>query len=214
MEIVLCPAPAGRSVLACRTVAVIMVLTASWRASAAAPPMAQPLERIALRDTSGQTHTPAEWQTSKAVVLFFLGTECPVSNYYASAMKGVAAKYAQRGVTCLGIHADPSVSAEDAAVHAKEYGLSFPIWMDPEQQLAAAVGARVTPDAFVLSPDGRVLYRGRIDDRFALDGKRRDVPTTRDLVDAIEAVLAGKAPPVSETKAYGCPLPKPKKPPG
>ena len=66
----------------------------------------------------------------------------------------------------------------------------------------------------VLAPSGRVLYRGRIDDLYTLDGKRRDAPTTRDLEEAIKAVLAGKPPPVARTKAFGCPLPPPAKSPG
>ncbi len=57
---------------------------------------------------------------------------------------------------------------------------------------------------------GKVLYRGRLDDRYSLDGKRRDEPREHDLQEALEAVLAGREPTVRETKAYGCPLPKPK----
>jgi peroxiredoxin len=156
------------------------------------------------------THTPAEWRGSKAVVLFFLGTDCPVSNGYSPDMETLFARYSRRGVACYGVHADPSIDAENAAAHAKDYRLTFPILLDPAQELARMAGARVTPDAIVASPDGSVLYRGRIDDRYAPDGKRRDVPSRHELVDAIEAVLAGKTPAVRETKAYGCPLPTPR----
>ncbi len=175
----------------------------------AAPPSAGGAGRItefSLVDTSGTKHTPADWQRSKAVVLFFLGTECPVSNGYSPDMEALFAKYSPRGVACYGVHADPGVSAQQAATHAKDYRLTFPILLDPAQRLARMAGARVTPDAVVASPDGTVLYRGRIDDRYSLDGKRRDEPTTHELVDAIEAVLAGKTPTVRQTKAYGCPL--------
>jgi hypothetical protein len=64
----------------------------------------------------------------------------------------------------------------------------------------------------VLAPSGQVLYRGRIDDLYTLDGTRREAPRTRDLEEAIQAVLAGKPPPVAQTKAFGCPLPEPVKP--
>src|SRR5205814_9359828 len=110
----------------------------------------------------------------------------------------------------LGIHADPAVSAEAARKHAGEYRLGFPIVLDPAQELARKVGATVVPSAVLLSPTGEVLYRGRIDDRYALDGKRRDEPRSRDLRQAIEAVLAGKSPPARETRAFGCPLPEPR----
>ena len=54
-----------------------------------------------------------------------------------------------------------------------------------------------------------MIYHGRIDDRYSLSGKRRDVPTRHDLEAALDAALAGKTPEVPETRAFGCLLPKP-----
>ena len=76
---------------------------------------------------------------------------------------------------------------------------------------ATRFGISVTPEAVVLSPEGKVLYRGRIDDRYSLDSKRREEASTHDLADAIEAAIEGKEPAVRETTAFGCPLPTPKK---
>jgi hypothetical protein len=141
-------------------------------------------------------------------VLFFLGTECPVSNGYSPDMQAIVTKYATAGVACYGVHCDPTITAAEVASHAKEYGLAFPMLLDPEQVLAQGSGVRVTPEAVVVSPTGKVLYRGRLDDRYSTEGKRRDEPTVRDLENALTSILAGTAPTVSETKAFGCPLPK------
>ena len=141
-------------------------------------------------------------------MLLFLATECPVSNGYAPEYVRLAKEFGERGVLfweCIPI---PDLTAEVATQHGKEYGLTFALLLDPQQELARATGVRVTPEAVVLTPAGRVPYRGRIDDRDAEDGKRRDEPRVRDLHDAIEAVLADKAPPVAETRAFGCPLPQ------
>ena len=162
---------------------------------------------FSLADTAGKQHAIAELRHCKAVVLFFVSTECPASNGYAPVMQQLASRYAARGVTVYGVHTDPDVTAEQAAAHAKEYGLTMPILLDPRQTLARQTGARVTPESVVVTPDGAVVYRGRIDDRYAIDGKRRDVPTTHDLAAAIDAVLDGTAPAVSRTRAFGCPLP-------
>jgi peroxiredoxin len=173
------------------------------RATAALPRV----KSFSLNDAAGRTHTPAEWKKRKAVVLIFLGTECPVSNGYAPEMSRLARAYGTRGVLLWGVHPDPDVSAAVAARHARTYRLDFPVLLDPEQRLAGQTGVRVVPEAVVLSADGQVLYRGRIDDKYALDGKRRDEPRTRDLRQALEAVLAGRAVPVPRTPAFGCPLP-------
>jgi peroxiredoxin len=169
-------------------------------------------DEAAFLDCKGGRHTPKEWRGHKAVVVFFLNTECPVSNHYAPEMARLARDYADKGVLFWGAHPDPELSAADAARHAREYGLTFLILLDPGQRLAARTGVKVTPEVALLSPEGKVLYRGRIDDRYTPDGKRRDEPSAHDLEDAIKAVLAGKTPPVAETKAFGCPLPKVRKP--
>ena len=163
-----------------------------------------------LTDVAGKSMTRDDWRAAKTVLLFFIGTECPASNGYTPQMERIARRYSLRGVQCLGVHSDPTVTADAAAAHAKEYRLTFTILLDPAQTLAQASGVRVTPEAVVASSDGRVLYRGRIDNRYALDGKRRDEATQRDLEDALEAILSGAEPPLRETKAFGCPLPKPR----
>jgi peroxiredoxin len=161
---------------------------------------------FSLNDVAGGQHSRDEWSGKQAVVLFFLGAECPVSNGYSPEMRRICEAYAPRGVACYGVHVDATLSADEAAQHAKEYGLPFAILLDPRQSVAGMAGVRVTPDAIVARPDGQIVYRGRIDDRYSIHGKRRDDPTTHELVDALEAVLTGMEPAVRESKAFGCPL--------
>ncbi len=163
---------------------------------------------FALADVTGTVHRADEWSGKKAIVLLLIGVECPVSNSYSPEFGRLAKTYGEKAVSFYGVHCDEDLTAADAAKHAKEYSLTFPILLDPKQKLAVAVGARTTPEAVLLSPTGEVVYRGRIDDRYAMNGKRRDEPTRRDLEDAITAVLAGQKPATAETKCFGCPLPR------
>lgn len=161
-----------------------------------------------LNDVTGKPRTAADWGDAKAVVYCFLGTECPVSNGYAPAMQRLAEKYASQDVPFVGVYVEPTVTADDARAHGEEYALKFPRLLDPEQRLVQAAGIVRMPTFVVARPDGAIVYRGRIDDRWSPEGKRRDVPRTRELEDAIEATLAGKAPPVAETPTFGCPVPR------
>jgi peroxiredoxin len=195
-----------------RLVAILTVLLAGTGVPRAGEKPAAAVKDFALADAQGRKHTADAWKDRKAVVLVFLGTECPVSNGYSPEYRRLAGAYAGRGVLFYGVHPDPDVTAEVAAKHAAEYRLPFPVLLDPTQGVAKQAGVQVVPEAVVLSPQGRVLYRGRIDDLYAPDGKRREEPKTRDLEEALRAVLAGKAPPVAQTKAFGCPLPQPVKP--
>lgn len=165
------------------------------------------IKEFALKDTRGLLHTAGEWQESKGLVLFFLGTECPVSNGYAPEMERLARTYRSQGLLFYGVHADPDVTAEIAASHAADYHLTFPVLLDPGQNVAAQAGVRVTPEAVVLAPGGEVLYHGRIDDRYTTEGRRRPQGVTHDLETAIRAVVADEMPVVTETRAFGCPLP-------
>lgn len=159
---------------------------------------------FSLKDPAGTTHTFDEGSGRNAVVLFFLGTECPVSNFYAPDMIRIAEAGAKRGVATYGVYPEPDAAPADAAKHAEEYGLTFAVLLDPEQALAKRAGITRVPTAVVLTPAGGIAYRGRIDDRYSMNGRRRNVPRTRDLEDALEAVLAGRSPAVKETPAFGC----------
>jgi len=174
------------------------------------PSGARRIDDFSLPDLTGHLHTLAQWSGHKGVVLIFLGTDCPVSNGYAPEMQRLADRFGPLGIVTLGVHGDPSVTQESAVEHAKTYGLRFPVLLDPEQVLARATGVRIMPEVVVALPSGEVLYRGRIDDRFAPGGKRRDEPRVRELHDALQAVCDGKRPAVTESKAFGCPLPKPR----
>jgi hypothetical protein len=65
----------------------------------------------------------------------------------------------------------------------------------------------VTPEVAVFSSQGKMIYHGRIDDRFVEFGRMRPAPTTHELEDAIAAVMAGKAVPNPSAPAVGCAIP-------
>lgn len=181
--------------------AVVVLVTAGVAA-------ADPVPDRTLRDPAGKA-----WAVrptgAKAVVLFVLSADCPVSNRYAPEMARLAAEYGPKGVAFFGLHPDPDLTPARAAEHAKEYKLPFPVLMDPDQKTTRATGATRVPTAAVLGPDGAVRYLGRVDDRHVKVGQAKLEPTRRDLADALAAVLAGKAPPAARTPVVGCELPPP-----
>jgi hypothetical protein len=70
-----------------------------------------------------------------------------------------------------------------------------------------ATGVTITPEAAILTPEGKIAYRGRIDDRYVELGKRRIAPTRRDVREALTALLAGQPVKGPRTRAIGCPVP-------
>lgn len=160
--------------------------------------------RFQLRDTNGTLHTPAEWRGTKAILLFFVTTDCAVTNSYVPEMNRIEASYATRGVRSFSVQADTSVALNVSAEYARDYRYAFPLLLDPHQVLVKLTGATVTPQAVVLSPQGQVLYRGRIDNRVEDFGRQHPEATVRDLRNALEEVLAGKPVAVPYTESIGC----------
>jgi peroxiredoxin len=160
--------------------------------------------QLQLRDTQGAVHTAAEWGGAKAILLFFVTTDCPVANSYVPEMNRIHDAYAGRGVRVYAVQADTTAPDAAVAAYARDFRYGFPVLLDPHQQLVQLTGATITPQAAVLSPDGRVLYLGRIDNRVVDFGKQRPQATEADLREALDEVLAGKPVAHPFTKSLGC----------
>jgi peroxiredoxin len=181
------------------------VLTASalLTAAPAAQPTGKPVAVFTLTDLDGKPWSLAGHKDSKAIVVAFLGTECPLNNAYVPRLGDLYKEFTDRGVAFVAINSNCHDTPVTIAAHAKEYGIPFPVLKDGTGAVAEAFGARRTPEAFVLDRERRVVYRGRIDDQFGI-GFRRTKPTRRDLAEAVLEVLAGRPVSVAKTDAPGC----------
>lgn len=171
--------------------------------------------------TGGQSATKSEWQTAtgakvnpfavrtKPSVLIFQVTDCPISNLYAPEIGRIIADYSAKGVSFSRVYVDPDLSAKSALTHSKEFGLRSPVILDPQMTLAKQVGATISPEAVVLNAKGKVVYRGRIDDRVVDYGKVRDQARRQDLRIALTQTLAGEPVTQPKTTPIGCIFRKP-----
>lgn len=136
-------------------------------------------------------------------VLVFTTTDCPISNRYAPEIKRLTEKFAGKARVVL-VYPVASDSESMIREHIKKFGYTNEWRRDVDQKLVKQTGATVTPEAAVLGADQKLLYRGRIDDRYVDFGQQRAQPTVRDLERSLDAILAGKPVPVAETRAVGC----------
>ena len=103
-----------------------------------------------------------------------------------------------------GVISDPTLTATAARDFGREFEVGFPLLWDASGDLAKRLGTRALPEAFVVDGNDRVVYRGRIDNRFESPGKLRGTITETDLANAIEATAAGRRPKVTTTEPVGC----------
>jgi peroxiredoxin len=172
----------------------------SPRAETKAPPTVKP---FTLTGSDGKEWSFAAHKDAKAIAVVFLGTECPVNNQYLPELARLHKTYAAKSVVLVGINSNVHDTATRVRSHAEANALPFPVLKDTGNVVADDFGAKRTPEAFVLSPKGEVLYRGRIDDQIGI-GFRRKTVGRHDLAEALDETLDGKAVSVATTEAPGC----------
>jgi peroxiredoxin len=156
-----------------------------------------------LPDIKGGKVSLADFRGKRAVVVVFIGTQCPINNAYLPRLAELAREFEGRGVQFLAVNANRQDTAARVAEHARRLKLPFPVLKDDRNRIADSLGARRTPEAFVLDAGRRIRYQGRIDDQYGID-YQRPRPARRDLAVALEELLAGKAVSRPTTPVAGC----------
>lgn len=176
-------------------------MTLSGAALAASPQVGAAAPQFTLTTLDGKAFSLADAARGhKAVVVMFIATKCPYSNAYNDRMRDMAAAYEKQGVLFAGINSNKSEPAEEVTAHAKKHGFGFPIMKDPDNKVADLYDARHTPEIFVVDPDGKLRYHGRIDENYEQPTK----VASPDLKNALDAMIAGRPVAKAETKAFGC----------
>jgi hypothetical protein len=153
----------------------------------------------------GADRTAARQSSAATVrVLVFTTTECPIANRYVPEIKRLADKFAPQGVKFTIVYPVPSDSDAMVQEHLAKFQIDLASTRDPGFAMVKATKVSVAPEVAVLDDVNRVLYRGRIDDRYVDFGKERPAPTSHDLENALTAIVAGKPVAVPQTRAVGC----------
>ncbi len=158
-----------------------------------------------LPGVDGTRYTLASFRDAKLLVVAFWCNHCPYVIGSEQRMKRFCAEYQPRGVAVVAINSNetenhPADSFERMVERAREQGFTFPYLRDESQDVARAYGALRTPHFYVFDEQRKLRYTGRMDDNPRTPGAEK----TRDLRDAVDALLAGSKPPVEVTNPIGC----------
>ncbi len=140
----------------------------------------------------------------RARVFIFYRTDCPVSNRYVPEIRRLHEEFTARRIDFRLVFVDPEQPASEIEQHLGEFDLRIPALRDPFHDFVDWTGARITPEAALVTASGELAYRGRIDDRFIDFGQERAQPTRRDLREALQALLAGQGGSPTLSDAVGC----------
>ncbi len=159
----------------------------------------------------GKKHGLAEYKKAKLIVAVFTCNSCPVAKAYEDRLVALQKDYKSKGVQVIAVNVNniPPDRFEQMKKRAagKDLGnwrtskgpFNFPYLYDPTQKIARDYSATVTPHVFLLDKNRKIAYMGAVDDSQKLAKVK-----THFLRDALNAVLAGKKPPETVTKQFGC----------
>ncbi len=160
---------------------------------------------FALKGTDGRVHRADDFAKAKVFGVIFHCNHCPYAQAWESRLIQVQRDYAGRGIQLVLINANdpvkyPGDSFEQMQRRAQDKQYPFPYLIDETQDVAKQYGATRTPEIFLFDEKRILRYHGAPDDNY------EDVNAVRQpyLRDALDALLAGTAPKIRETKPVGC----------
>ncbi|GGA59170.1 thioredoxin family protein [Okeania sp. KiyG1] len=159
-----------------------------------------------LPGVDGEVHHLARYlETFKVVCVIFLSNQCPEVDLYIERIKQLQKDFQNQGVIIIGMNAnDGTISPTESFEKMKEFAdknqLNFPYIRDVTQDVAESFGVDKTPEAFLLDREGKLRYRGQIDDNV----NQPEAVKVAYLHQAIAQLLQDEVVTLSHTKVVGC----------
>ncbi|HEV2479509.1 MAG TPA: redoxin family protein [Puia sp.] len=170
---------------------------------------------FSLKGVDGKTYTLASFKDARILVIVFTCNHCPTAQAYENRIIQLTKDYKDRGVDVVAImpndpqsirldelgYTDMSDTYDEMKRRAAIKHFNFPYLYDgATEETSKKYGPIATPHVFIFDKSRRLRYSGRVDDV----EKPTKTPHVSDARNAIEALLAGKEPPVTTTKVFGC----------
>jgi peroxiredoxin len=202
----------GRGVL----VSLVLSLSAVGFASEQPPTLTigSTLPSFSLPGIDGKTYTDQSFKDANILLIVFTCAHCPTAQAYQERIKKLVTDYSPKGVKVVAInpnhpdsvrldelaYSDLSDSFDEMKERAKQEKFNF-VWLDdgPKQELGHKMGPVATPHVFIFDKARKLRFEGRID-----DSERESTATSFDTRNALDALVAGKEPPVTSTRVFGC----------
>lgn len=170
-------------------------------------PLGTPAPDFSLPDVgTEQPVTLAQVMGEKGLLVMFICYHCPFVKHIQGELSKLGRDYQHSGLALVAISAnDAEKYPDDAPVSLKkmvdDWGLTFPVLYDETQTIAKAYRAACTPDFFLFDGQGKLAYRGQLDDSRPSNG----LPVTgQDLRSAMDLVIAGQPVPTEQKPSIGC----------
>jgi peroxiredoxin len=120
------------------------------------PEVGQQAPDFELTDLQGKKVRLSDFR-GKAVMLNFWGSWCEPCRSEMPALQAAYEKYKDQGFVVIAVNiAEADVTA---AAFAKDYGLTFPIWLDRNRDVVRQYQIGPIPTSFFIDPNGKIVNK-------------------------------------------------------
>ncbi len=182
---------------------VTLALSVAGCAAPAAPSRFPSAYALSLAGSDGRVHdVTAELAHARFTIFVFYSEDCPCMRVHEGRLAELRQRYGASGVRVVLVDSETTAEAARDAAEARKRGYPFPLLTDSDARLARLFGARFATHAIVVDAAGAVRYSGGIDsDKNVLHADAKPY-----LREALDALLAGRMPPVPDREPLGCAL--------
>ncbi len=158
-----------------------------------------------LKDFDGNSHKMSDYLTDKGLLIAFICNHCPYVQTIGDRLAEDTAFLKSKGINTLAVmsndyHMVSSDSPANMKKFSQHFGFVFPYLVDEDQSIGKSYKAICTPDFFGLNSEGKLQYRGRLDDASMGNATNRK----RELVDAMVQISETGQGPKSQMPSMGC----------
>jgi peroxiredoxin len=168
-------------------------------------PLGTIMPEFELADPSNKSYQSTDLFGKKGLLIAFTCNHCPYAIAIWPRLIRLATYAAPLGIQTVAINPNinphyPEDSPQSMRQKIEEWGIAFPYLVDQDQKVAKAFKAQCTPDLYLLDAGHKLAYHGRLDDNWQNEGE----VTREELKEALDALVAGKAPIAKQIPSMGC----------
>ena len=164
-----------------------------------------PMANIKMKDVTGNETSIKEATKKNGVLVMFSCNTCPYVIKNQQRIKEACAYALQNNIGVIILNSNEAERSESDSykamqAYAKAQGYQWNYVVDVQSKVANAFGANRTPEIFLFDAQGKLAYKGAIDDNPG-DAAHAKHPY---LKEAITNVSTGKEISVKESRSMGC----------
>lgn len=95
----------------------------------------------------------------KVVLLNVWATWCDPCREEIPALQELHEAHADEGLRVVGVSVDAEGEQESVRSFAKEFGMTYDVWLDPDQRVSDIFRLRGVPSTFLIGPEGELLWK-------------------------------------------------------